>query len=46
MPRIKNISIKFYWPDLWWGVFFDTEKRAIYVCLIPMFPIKIELETK
>lgn len=31
----------FRWYDLWIGAFIDTKKRAIYICPVPMFGIKI-----
>ena len=33
----NRIHIKFEWHDLWFGVFIGEE--AVYVCLIPCFPI-------
>lgn len=31
----------FKWFDFWIGIYFDREGRAIYICLIPMFGIKV-----
>lgn len=31
------------WYDLWVGVFIDTNKRAVYICPLPMIGVKIEL---
>ncbi len=42
MAKLK-VSIKFRWYDMWRGVFVNTHVPgwAIYICLIPCFPIKI-----
>ncbi len=34
-----NITFKCY--DIWFGVFIDKDNKALYICLIPMLPIKI-----
>jgi hypothetical protein len=31
----------FRWFDLWIGVYIDRGERAIYICPIPMFGIRI-----
>lgn len=33
----------FRWFDLWVGVFVDTEKKAVYICPVPMLGVKIQL---
>lgn len=33
----------FRWFDLWVGVFIDLEKKAVYVCPVPMLGVKIQL---
>ena len=43
--RLK-ISCKFAWYDLWIGAFVDVRKKIIYVCLIPTFPIVIDMEKR
>ena len=43
---IKNISIKFVWYDIWFGVFVDHNAKIIYVCLIPTILITIKLKDK
>jgi hypothetical protein len=35
-----KISIKFLWRDMWIGAYLS--ENALYLCLIPMFPIKVE----
>ena len=32
----------FRWYDLWIGVYVDVNGRALYICPIPMFGVKIE----
>ena len=34
----------FRWYDLWIGVYIDTKNKAIYLCPIPMFGIKISYD--
>lgn len=36
--RIKTF---FRWYDLWIGMYIDTKNKAVYVCPIPMFGIKV-----
>jgi hypothetical protein len=31
----------FKWYDFWIGVYIDTKERAVYICPIPMFGVKI-----
>ena len=38
--RIKPF---FRWYDIWVGVFIDTKKRTVYICLFPMIGVKVEL---
>ena len=37
------LSLAFRWYDFWVGFYWDREHRDLYVCLIPMFPLKIRL---
>lgn len=39
-----TITPFFRWYDLWIGLFIDTNKRAIYICPMPMFGVKIQLQ--
>jgi hypothetical protein len=34
-----TVRVKFEPRDLWLGVFIDTERRRLYICLVPCFPI-------
>lgn len=38
-----RISISFKWYDFWIGGFYDRSKRILYICLLPMLPIRIKL---
>jgi len=38
--KIKPI---FAWYDFWIGVFYDRQKKNIYIFLLPMFGFKITL---
>jgi len=31
----------FRWYDLWIGAYIDTANKSVYICLIPMFGVKI-----
>lgn len=33
----------FRWFDLWIGVYVDVANRAVYVCPVPMFGLKVQL---
>lgn len=37
-----KISLFFAWFDFWIGCYYDREKRAFYICPLPMCVIKIE----
>jgi hypothetical protein len=37
-----KISLKFLWYDMWLGAYWDREKRALYLCPLPMIVIKIQ----
>jgi hypothetical protein len=37
-----SIKISFKWYDFWVGGFYDVEKKTLYVCLIPCFPIEVQ----
>ncbi len=37
----KTVKLSFAWYDLWIGLFIDTDKRKIYICLIPTLLITI-----
>lgn len=38
-----SISFFFRWYDLWIGAYVDTKNKAIYICPIPCFGIKVQL---
>ena len=38
-----KISVFFAWYDFWVGLYYDTKKRTLYICPIPMCGVKIEL---
>lgn len=45
MSRYRvTTRIKFEPRDLWVGVFVDTDKQRLYICLLPCFPIVIGWE--
>lgn len=41
MNQRNRIRIKFEPRDLWLGLFVDTERRRLYICLVPCFPVVI-----
>ncbi len=36
-----KIKLFFRWYDLWIGGYIDLNNKAVYICPIPMFGIKI-----
>ena len=44
--KTKNMKINliFAWYDFWVGVFYDQNKRFIYIFPVPMFGIIIKLK--
>jgi hypothetical protein len=41
MIKKLHLAILFRWFDLWTGFYIDRKGKAVYICLVPMFPIKI-----
>lgn len=46
--KIKRVSIKFEPRDIWIGVYWNKPYKNInilwiYICIVPMFPIKLEV---
>ena len=41
-----RISAFFKWYDLWIGLYIDIKGKAVYICPIPMFGIKIEYQRR
>lgn len=38
-----RVSVCLVWYDLWFGVYIDVEKEAVYICPLPCFCVKIQL---
>jgi hypothetical protein len=36
-----KVQFYFLWYDFWVGFYYDRNKKALYICPIPMFVIKI-----
>jgi len=43
--REHKISTYFKWYDLWIGLFYNKEKRIVYIQPLPMLGVKIEFGT-
>ncbi len=41
MKNKYHVKLSFKWFDFWIGFFFDHPAKSIYICLLPMLPIKI-----
>jgi hypothetical protein len=41
-----KVKFMFAWFDFWIGIFYDQNKRTIYIFPIPMFGVKIQLKNK
>jgi hypothetical protein len=39
-----NVSFHFAWFDLWMGVFYNQQKRVIYICPLPTVVVRIALK--
>lgn len=39
----NRLSFQFVWYDFWVGLYYDTLSEKLYICLIPMFVIKVNL---
>lgn len=39
---VLTFSLFFCWFDFWIGVYVDTASRAVYICPVPMFGMKIK----
>ncbi|KUK77669.1 MAG: hypothetical protein XD93_0182 [candidate division WS6 bacterium 34_10] len=42
--EIGNLKLSFAWYDLWIGLFIDTNKGKLYICLIPTLLVTIKLK--
>ena len=41
MKSKYHIELSFKWFDFWVGLFLDKPAKTLYICFVPMFPIKI-----
>jgi hypothetical protein len=39
--KVWHADTLFKWFDFWVGFFFDRPGKALYICVIPMLPLKI-----
>lgn len=37
-------TLFFRWYDLWIGAYWDRKSRALYICPVPMFGLKLEFK--
>ncbi len=45
MKKKYHIDISFKWFDFWVGFFVDVPGKALYICVLPLLPIKIWITT-
>lgn len=45
MIRIR-CKVQFKWFDFWVGAYYDVDRCELYVCLVPMLPIKFWIEVR
>lgn len=36
-----KVKVFFAWYDFWVGMFFDRDKRVLYICPLPMLVIRV-----
>jgi hypothetical protein len=41
--KTKRIRLSFAWYDIWIGAYIDTDKKRLYICLLPTLLITIQL---
>lgn len=41
MPKL---SVAFVWYDFWIGLYYNVERRALYICPLPMLVIRLEFQ--
>ena len=41
MKKVLRVEISFKWFDFWIGLYFDKRSHSLYICLLPMLPIRI-----
>ena len=41
LDKIYTFTLFFRWYDLWIGAYIDTKGRAVYLCPVPCFGIKV-----
>ncbi|MEO1063636.1 MAG: hypothetical protein AAFZ07_19645 [Actinomycetota bacterium] len=37
-----RVRVRFEPRDAWIGAYFDTDRRRVYLCLVPFLPLVIE----
>lgn len=42
----NRVELHFCWYDFWVGAFWDSQKRVLYVCPLPMLAIRITFRSK
>ena len=42
----RRVRVKFEPRDIWLGLFVDTAKRRLYVCLLPCLPVIIDVSSR
>ena len=41
MKNKWHVDVSFKWFDFWIGLFLDKPAKSLYICLLPMLPIKV-----
>jgi hypothetical protein len=41
---LRFVGLSFLWYDFWVGWYYDRDRRALYVCPLPMVVLRFEKE--
>lgn len=42
MKWLRRITVTLAWYDMWIGAYWDSKKRILYICPLPMILIEVK----